>query len=104
MPDPSPLQIVLDEVRLVRADLAAFRSEMGGYTAARCEAHTERLLAIGSRLDAADLAQRAVTDSRDWPRKVALVLLAAGLAFAGSMGAWATQRAIVPPPAETASR
>lgn len=96
MSEPTPLQIVLDEVRLVRRDLADYMRETATYSQARCEAHTDRINAVASKQTAYEAAIKALKedrterradhsggtadDSHRWQRYGVLAALAIGIA------------------------
>ena len=74
------------------------RAVVNGYDPKRCEMHTERLTKVASRVDTFEAAQQAVhserTSSGTWRRSLALVVIAATLAFAGGLASFAAQRAL----------
>jgi hypothetical protein len=86
--DPSALQIVLDEVRLVRADVAGLRADLAGYSAARCESHAERMHRVESRLDTERAAREALSaqSSLTWKRMAASLAMMAAVAALVTLG------------------
>ncbi len=88
MSEKSLAEIVLDELRLVRTDLASFRAEMAGYSAARCEQHTERMGKVEARLDTERAAREALSKQaeRTWQRLAASLGMMAAVAALVTLG------------------
>jgi hypothetical protein len=86
--DPTPLGIVLDEVRLVRADLHALRAELAGYSPSRCEQHAERMGRVETRLDSERSAREALSaqSARTWVRLAASLGMMAAIAALVTLG------------------
>ena len=85
---PTVTDIILRQLEEMRCDIKAIRDNINGYSPQRCEAHTERLHAIGSRQDTLQAATEALaTDRRArWARIAALIGLAGTVGALASLG------------------
>jgi hypothetical protein len=85
---PPTDEFIRDALTDLRSRLIRMETKLDGYNTTRCEAHTDRLEALASRMDTADAARRALAEQHNarWSRLAQSVGIMAAVAALVTLG------------------